>query len=379
MTAVLLTRQPVLNRRKTIIANRLLVHAEDGSKAADELNALIDSWPAKHPVLVSLHGTDQSLELMNWIAPENTVVEIEAAAANTPITRELIAQLADAGTAFCLSGYTGAEAIDPSHKYHYLLARQTVSPKNLPDQGTPIAIGVRNPVEFDAAMAAGYSGAAGWFMMATGASGRSLQAAHAHIVRIINLVRRNAEVREIEIALKRDVALSFKLLRYINSAGFGLMCEVQSFRHAVSILGYDKLNKWLSLLLVTASKDPTASALMQTSITRGRLMETLGEHYVDRSELDNLFVTGAFSMLDRLLGTQMDAIVAELSLPEPVQDALLDREGTYTPLLRLARACELETPETLAEHATLLGLVASAVNRAHLSALAYADSLQHGG
>ena len=86
-----------------------------------------------------------------------------------------------------------------------------------------------------------------------------------------------------------------------------------------------------------------------------------------------------YPMLDRLLGTQMDAIVAELSLPEPVQDALLDREGTYTPLLRLARACELETPETLAEHATLLGLDASAVNRAHLSALAYADSLQHGG
>ncbi|MCC7182219.1 MAG: HDOD domain-containing protein [Rhodocyclaceae bacterium] len=379
MTTVLLTRQPVLNRRKTIIANRLLVHAEDGGEAADELNALIDAWPAKLPVLVSLHGSDQCLELMNWIAPENTVVEIEAAAANTPITRELLTQLADAGTAFCLSDYTGTEAVDSSHKYQYLLARQNVSPKDLPALGMPIAIGVRSPGEFDAAMAAGYGGAAGWFMMATSASGRSLQAAHAHIVRIINLVRRNAEVREIETALKRDVALSFKLLRYINSAGFGLMCEVQSFRHAVSILGYDKLNKWLSLLLVTASKDPTASALMQTSITRGRLMETLGERYVDKSELDNLFVTGAFSMLDRLLGTQMDAIVAELSLPEPVQDALLDRAGAYTPLLRLARACELETPATLAEHAALLGLDASAVNRAHLSALAYADSLQHGG
>jgi EAL and modified HD-GYP domain-containing signal transduction protein len=54
-------------------------------------------------------------------------------------------------------------------------------------------------------------------------------------------VRRNAEVKEIENVLKQDVALSYKLLRYINSAGFGLMCEIQSFRHAVTILGYEKL------------------------------------------------------------------------------------------------------------------------------------------
>ena len=58
--------------------------------------------------------------------------------------------------------------------------------------------------------------------------------------------------------LKRDPALSFKLLRYINSAGFGLSCEVQSIRHAVSILGMQPLYRWLSLLLVTAGTGPTA-------------------------------------------------------------------------------------------------------------------------
>src|SRR5690606_30053898 len=111
---------------------------------------------------------------------------------------------------------------------------------------------------------------------------------------LLNLVRRNGDIRDIETVLKQDLALSYKLLRYINSAGFGLMYEIQSFRHAVNILGYDALNKWLSLLLVTDSRDPSAPALMQTAITRGRFMEEAGAGHVDADERDNLFITGAF-------------------------------------------------------------------------------------
>ena len=74
----------------------------------------------------------------------------------------------------------------------------------------------------------------------------------------------------------------------------------------MTILGYNKLNKWLSLLLATASKDPMAPALMHTALTRARLMEVLAQGLVDRQEYDNLFITGAFSVLDALLGVYMD-------------------------------------------------------------------------
>ena len=136
--------------------------------------------------------------------------------------------------------------------------------------GIALAKGLPDIKAFADAMEHGYAGATGWFFLRGRPMAEKLNPGHAQIVRVLNLVRRNAEVKEIETALKQDVALSYKLLRYINSAGFGLSCEIESFRHAVTILGYAKLNKWLSLLLVTASRDPSAAALMQTAIARGR-------------------------------------------------------------------------------------------------------------
>ena len=107
---------------------------------------------------------------------------------------------------------------------------------------------------------------------------------------------------------------------------------MQSFKHAVTILGYDKLNKWLSLLLVTASKDPMAPTLMHTALTRARLMEQLGHGLVDKSEYDNLFITGAFSMLDLLLGVTMDQALDAMHLPEPITDALLGNKRHLRPV-----------------------------------------------
>ena len=221
------------------------------------------------------------------------------------------------------------------------------------------------------------SAAASWFFKnQTRPQAKTLNAGQAQIVRVLNLVRKNAEVKEIEAALKQDVALSYKLLRYINSAGFGLSCEIQSFRHAVTILGYDKLNKWLSLLLATASKDPMAPALMHTALTRARLMEILAHGLVEPSEYDNLFITGAFSMLDALLGVSMDKALESMSLPEPISDALLGNGGLYAPFLELAITSEGSDGNALAEQAGLLGLSAEQFNRAQIQALAFADTME---
>jgi len=189
-------------------------------------------------------------------------------------------------------------------------------------------------------------------------------------------VRNNKEIREIENVLKQDVALSYKLLRYINSPGFGLMVEIQSFRHAVSILGYDKLHKWLSLLLVTACRDPGAPAMMQTAVARGRFMEQIGTHFFDEAGCENLFITGAFSMLNILLGASMQAILDEMLLPEPITDALLYDQGDYAQFLRLARACEGFDAEALIQATSELQLTPQQVNHAQLMALGFADSLQ---
>lgn len=67
---------------------------------------------------------------------------------------------------------------------------------------------------------------------------KNIKPAHAFLLELLEKVRNKEEIKEIELSFKRDVAASFKLLHYINSAGFSLSCEIQSIRHAVEILGY---------------------------------------------------------------------------------------------------------------------------------------------
>lgn len=206
-------------------------------------------------------------------------------------------------------------------------------------------------------------------------SAKIINPSHGIVLDLLNRVGANAPINEIESGFKRDVALSFKLLRYINSVGFGLSCEIQSIRHALAILGYQQLYRWLTLLAVTAADGSSSPALMKTAITRGRLTELFGEGYLQGRDRDNLFIVGIFSLLDAMLEMPMEKILEKLYLPDTISDALLTRQGMYGPFLELAEACEdadLTRAEALAES---LQLEPSKVNKAHLEALAWVEQL----
>ncbi len=153
-------------------------------------------------------------------------------------------------------------------------------------------------------------------------------------------MRQQASTADIEDLLKKDPSLSFNLLRFINSSGFGLSCEITSFRHAVMILGLKKLFRWAALLLTTSRKDGTAPAVGQTAVVRGRLMELLAAELLPKEECDNAFVVGVFSLLDSMLGMPMERALESVALPDSVQQALLHNQGVFAPFLELTRACE---------------------------------------
>lgn len=198
---------------------------------------------------------------------------------------------------------------------------------------------------------------------------------YAAVLDLLNLVNKDADTKTVEDGFKRDPALSFKLLRYINSVGFGLSCEIHSIRHALSILGTKQLYRWLTLLMVTAGENTTTPALMKTAITRGRLTELLGESYFDKADRDNLFIVGVFSMLDAMLEMPIDQILEKINLPEPVTDALLTGDGIYGPFLQLAKACEDADRERVTMLADSLQFDPSKVNDCHIAALAWVEGL----
>jgi c-di-GMP-related signal transduction protein len=195
------------------------------------------------------------------------------------------------------------------------------------------------------------------------------------ILQLMHMVQGNADIRHLEKVLKSDLTLSYKLLRYINSAGFGLEVEIESPRHAVAMLGYAPMFRWLLMLLARTHTTGFSPALMQAAMIRGRFAELLGQGFLSRREAENLFVVGMFSFLDRLLGSPIKEVLDQLVLPEAVAEALLERKGVYAPVLALAEACEGDD-RCAADLAQPLAMKAEHVNQAHLSALAWAQNIK---
>jgi EAL and modified HD-GYP domain-containing signal transduction protein len=214
-----------------------------------------------------------------------------------------------------------------------------------------------------------------WFAKPVLVQGQSVRPAQANILQLINLVRKQASTAEIEEVLKRDPTLSFNLLRFINSAGFGMRTEVTSFKHAVMLLGLNRLFKWAALLLTTSNVGNMSPAVGTTAVARGRLMELLAAELLPPEDCDNAFVVGVFSLLDTLLGLSMETALATVSLPEPVAQALLHNSGPLAPFLELTIACETGNDEAFGRTATQLGLNNNQVNWAHVQALVWAESM----
>ncbi len=214
-----------------------------------------------------------------------------------------------------------------------------------------------------------------WFAKPVVVNEQTIRPAQANILQLIDLVRKQASTDQIEDVLKRDPTLSFNLLRFINSAGFGARSEVTSFRHAVMLLGLNRLFKWAALLMTTTRSGDVAPAVGSTAVVRGRLMELLATDVLPAQERDNAFVAGVFSLLDTMLGMRMEAALATLALPDSVTQALLHRSGPLAPLLNLTIACETADDAAFADAIAALGLNSNQVNLAHLQALAWAESL----
>jgi len=195
------------------------------------------------------------------------------------------------------------------------------------------------------------------------------------IVELIRRVDQAEPIDKLEATLRRDPTLAFKLMRYINSPAFGLSVEISSFGHAIMLLGYNRLKRWLALLLASASKDPNVKPVMYAAVRRGLLMEELGRQSASSDQRSEMFICGVFSLLDRLMGQPLAELMHSIPVPDAVRAALVDQSGPYHAQLELVRAVEAESVFDIrsAADATMLGL--PEVNRAVLRALSGARQL----
>ena len=157
------------------------------------------------------------------------------------------------------------------------------------------------------------------------------------LLNLLGLVARDAESRELEALLKQDPALSYHLLKLVNSAAFAMATPITSFGQAINLLGRRQLQRWLQLLLYARQQqDGITNPLLPLAALRAAQLEALCKlQGGDRDAQDLAFMTGVFALLDVLFEMPMTEIVGALSLAPSAADALLAREGRLGDLLRL--------------------------------------------
>jgi c-di-GMP phosphodiesterase len=136
----------------------------------------------------------------------------------------------------------------------------------------------------------------------------------------------------------RDVGLSYRFLRYINSAFFSLPHKVGSIRQALVLLGISAVKKWATLLAM-ADIDDKPNELVVTALVRAKMCELAAGSRPTR-EREEYFTTGMFSVVDALLDSPMDVVLASLPLSDEVKDALHRYHGPKGVVLKAVLAYE---------------------------------------
>lgn len=200
----------------------------------------------------------------------------------------------------------------------------------------------------------------------------------AQYFRIINLLRSNSvSVEEISDEIERDVSLSFKVLKMINSPAVRTKSKVRSIKQGVLMLGLEELSHWLHVLLLRESKKNHSGdgmALIEASLFRAKLCELLAR----RKFLQNaseFFLVGMFSLIDTLLHRPMIQLLQDLPLSDEVAETLSGNKTAMSPFLELAIACDEVRWDDMIVGAATLGIDHSALNALYLEARRFATEI----
>jgi EAL and modified HD-GYP domain-containing signal transduction protein len=199
---------------------------------------------------------------------------------------------------------------------------------------------------------------------------RSMAGSRLAVLRLLaKLQDPDAKLSELEAAIASDVGLSYRLLRYLNSARFANRRKIDSIRQAIVLLGLGQVRGWVSLLAL-AGLDDKPRELMVTAMVRARMCELLAEAArVPRP--DTHFAAGMFSLLDALMECPMQEVLAELPLSDEINQALLEGKGALGESLASVLAYERGAWDDV----DCPGLEEAAIREAYLRAIEWADGL----
>ncbi len=346
-------RQPIFDRKQEVVAYELLYragnvnnHAEfpDGDRATTEviINSVLDigleSIVGTHPAYFNLTGSfirgDHPLPLNN----SQVVLEILEDVEPDQHVIEGMRHLAEKNFIIALDDFVYSDKFVPLLELAHIVKLEVMGRSEdelrgrveqlAPYQVKLLAEKVETHEEFEMCKALGFDYFQGYFLCKPHIiEGRSMPANRLVILSLLaKLQDPNADIEELEQLIVQDVSLTYRLLRFINSAAFALGKEVESVHRALILIGTNTIKKWVNLLLL-ARIDDKPRELMRTALIRGRMCELLADLHNHPRDRDQYFTCGLFSVLDALMDRPMAELLAELPLNNEVKLALLESEG----------------------------------------------------
>lgn len=193
------------------------------------------------------------------------------------------------------------------------------------------------------------------------------------ILREVN--RPELDFNKLESIIKRDISISYKLLKFINSAAFGVARRVESLKQAMVLLGSRELRKWVSLIVLSNIGKDKPEELVVTSLLRARFLELLASTTNLAQKSADLFLLGLFSQIDAFMDRPKEEILKELPISELIKGVLLGEDNIYKPFYELVISYENADWKPTEKILTQLQLSQEILPALYLESLAWTNQI----
>jgi len=188
-------------------------------------------------------------------------------------------------------------------------------------------------------------------------SGRDIPAYKLHYFQILQEIHRpELNFKELERIIKQEISLSFKLLRYINSAYFGVRYKISSILQALVLLGEKEVKKWSSLVALANMGQDKPDELVVQAMIRAKFCESLAPCLGLKHRKGDLFLMGMLSLIDAILDRPLSDILKEMPVDNDIKEGLLGEENRLHDIFQCVLAFERGEWDLLSERTSKLGV-----------------------
>lgn len=205
---------------------------------------------------------------------------------------------------------------------------------------------------------------------------KELEAAKVNMFQLLAEVTQKATTLErLHKIISVDIAISYKLLRFLNSAYFYRIQKVKTVRHAIAYLGEKELRRFIILVLISELSSDKPDELVRLALVRAKFCELLAEASGYTFDSSELFMMGLFSFIDVMLNTHMGQIMDKLPVTAAVKNALNSHSGEYAIFLDIMKYYERRQMKHLSDALAEIDVDDNLAPGFYLKALKYANGL----